>query len=97
MESRVSAKPKPKDNLCRTQPLAVELRRNFGARSERHAWPTATEHSSGSRLLNGIRKLLGRFAFVSHHFILGTQTVREEFRLLPDVVGGPTIYNSLRD
>ena len=79
---------------------------SFGARSERHRRPTAAEHSFRSSLFKRVTQTLLEtiFAFGSHNFFRGTQTVREEFSWLPDANAyayrmlseGPKMNNSLR-
>ena len=62
---RFRSPTRPKENLCRTQPLAVWA--SAHARNERHRRPTAAEHSFGSSLFKRVTQtvrdylLSGRF------------------------------------
>ena len=59
------------------------LRRHFGARSERHTWPTTAEHSFGScsgRRQGSYKKLNLKFKNIQEHFWGENKFVQEHFR-----------------
>ena len=76
------SRTRPKDNLCRT---------HFGTRSERHTRSTAAEHSigscSGRVFFTGYQNDRDDLHSVRLFCLRGSQTVRDAFGVLPDVVG----------